>query len=210
MSLMESASAHDRLREVEELIHADKPNIFMVLTDVPDNLTQMGIISPICYVKSLGGQAKQRFTEIKSKLIPGSQSELGYIIFGNSLKSLFKGSLDFIDKFVFSAVWQRIRFEFEEKNRALTSAQVIKALSLLFDVGTLSEHLKQEITATVSAARQKARLKTNGCTVEIELNVDKEVEAILIGQLFAAKVELTGIQETCDLIRTIYPSWLSG
>ncbi len=219
MSVIENVcKAHDRLREVEKLVHNDNPNIFMLLVDIPDSLKQMGIVNPICYAKSLGTKTSQAFEEDKSRLIPGSQSEIEHVIFGNALGALHvKTSFEVddlkqqdVDMYVLSAVWQRIRFEFEQTGaRFLTAAEVTLCLAHTYGLGDVPRRLKQSMSAAVAQARLKARLETNGSALEIGLNVDKEVESSLVGQVMAAAVEQSGLQKTCDFLRENSKSWLT-
>ncbi len=216
------SQAHDRLLEVEKLLCGNRPGIFCALTDNSECLIALGVVLPILCVKALNPATVGLMNYMNKDLFPDSQVITpGYIIFGNILEGYKDAMLmsepypqieEAVDEFVFAAIWQRIRAEFEASSTtgvASPNDVMLYCYERLREKGSHLDLLEQTMVA-VKYFRNKFGLPEDGFLGGlVQFDIPKQVESLMLGRIFARWAKAEGLENACRYVVANYEKWLT-
>ena len=215
--------ACSRLREVNALVHDDELLILVCESDAVLGVADRGIVNPIIYANGSNENKREIFTKMKNALAPEKQTESGYVIFSHSLSAFLPFIIDpndsvesRINVYVFSAVWQRMRANFQAKNGISNPPHdLMRRVGIFFskpenDWTALAEFLKKNINEVVHQVFKDANKKIDNQkkAADIKLSVEREAEALFIGSLMRSLTLGSNIHDVCKFLKNEFVTWL--
>jgi len=203
----------DRLFEVENQLGDRRVCVYGTEDDILQAQMVVGIAVPILYVKALHPWIIAAINNLQKSCTPDAQNiETDYIIFGNSLQAYVDAEVKItpyptraqaIDGFVFAAIWQRIRAEFEARSKVGAASPSDVILLVYEKLRKKGPHLEliESTKEAVIQHRKSANWPEEGFPDDpVQFDIPKQAEALCVGRLIAIRVKALGLEEVCKSV----------